>query len=75
MFVNLTQIVVLVLDRTPTARILKSHEPVDKTASTVVSFSSRGPNQITLDILKVLSYRFHFYGVTLVDVPHLMLKF
>jgi len=37
---------------TPTARILKSHEPVDKTAPTVVSFSSRGPNQITLDILK-----------------------
>nr|GEW40603.1 cucumisin-like [Tanacetum cinerariifolium] len=50
--VNLTHIVVIVPNRTPTARILKSHEPVDKTAPTVVSFSSRGPNQITLDILK-----------------------
>lgn len=36
----------------PTASILKSIEPVDKTAPTVVSFSSRGPNLITLDILK-----------------------
>ncbi|PWA95098.1 cucumisin [Artemisia annua] len=37
---------------TPTASILKSVEPVDKTAPTVVSFSSRGPNQITADLLK-----------------------
>ncbi|XP_076903689.1 cucumisin-like isoform X1 [Bidens hawaiensis] len=37
---------------TPSASILKSHEPVDKTAPTVASFSSRGPNQITPDILK-----------------------
>ncbi|KAJ0705133.1 putative cucumisin [Helianthus annuus] len=36
----------------PTANILKSHEPFDKVAPTVVSFSSRGPNQITLDVLK-----------------------
>ncbi|PWA48270.1 hypothetical protein CTI12_AA489780 [Artemisia annua] len=38
--------------RTPTASILKSIEPVDIAAPNVVSFSSRGPNQITLDILK-----------------------
>ncbi|KAJ9541795.1 hypothetical protein OSB04_028301 [Centaurea solstitialis] len=31
---------------------LKNHEPVDKAAPTVVSFSSRGPNPITLDLLK-----------------------
>ncbi|KAI3721250.1 hypothetical protein L2E82_32256 [Cichorium intybus] len=37
---------------TPSASILKSYEPVDKAAPTVVSFSSRGPNQITLDLLK-----------------------
>nr|GEW09389.1 cucumisin-like [Tanacetum cinerariifolium] len=37
---------------TPTASILKSIEPVDIAAPTVVSFSSRGPNLITLDILK-----------------------
>ncbi|KAF5770954.1 putative cucumisin [Helianthus annuus] len=37
---------------TPSANILKSYEPVDKAAPTVVSFSSRGPSQITLDILK-----------------------
>ncbi|KAJ0729699.1 putative cucumisin [Helianthus annuus] len=37
---------------TPTASILKSHEPLDKAAPIVVSFSSRGPNQITHDILK-----------------------
>ncbi|KAK9061135.1 hypothetical protein SSX86_018315 [Deinandra increscens subsp. villosa] len=37
---------------TPTANILKSYEPVDKAAPTVVSFSSRGPNLITLDVLK-----------------------
>ncbi|PWA80075.1 cucumisin [Artemisia annua] len=36
----------------PTASILKSIEPVDVTAPTVGSFSSRGPNLITLDILK-----------------------
>ncbi|PWA83785.1 cucumisin [Artemisia annua] len=36
----------------PTASILKSIEPTDVTAPTVVSFSSRGPNLITLDILK-----------------------
>ncbi|KAI3519986.1 hypothetical protein L1887_09207 [Cichorium endivia] len=37
---------------TPSASILKSYEPVDKAAPTVVSFSSRGPNLITLDLLK-----------------------
>ncbi|GKA13920.1 cucumisin-like protein [Tanacetum coccineum] len=37
---------------TPTASILMSIEPVDIAAPTVVSFSSRGPNLITLDILK-----------------------
>ncbi|KAL8210712.1 hypothetical protein R6Q57_005149 [Mikania cordata] len=37
---------------TPSASILKSYEPVDKAAPTVVSFSSRGPNRITPDILK-----------------------
>ncbi|KAL4576317.1 hypothetical protein LXL04_012409 [Taraxacum kok-saghyz] len=37
---------------TPTANILKSYEPVDKNAPTVVSFSSRGPSLITLDLLK-----------------------
>ncbi|XP_076954702.1 cucumisin-like [Bidens hawaiensis] len=37
---------------TPTANILKSIEPIDKAAPTVVSFSSRGPSQITLDVLK-----------------------
>ncbi|MFS7910298.1 putative cucumisin [Helianthus anomalus] len=42
----------IVFDRTPSANILKSYEPVDKAAPTVVSFSSRGPSQITLDILK-----------------------
>nr|XP_043634556.1 cucumisin-like [Erigeron canadensis] len=37
---------------TPSASILKSIEPVDKTAPVVVSFSSRGPSLITLDLLK-----------------------
>ncbi|KAK1409423.1 hypothetical protein QVD17_35949 [Tagetes erecta] len=37
---------------TPSASILKSIEPVDKAAPTVISFSSRGPNLITLDVLK-----------------------
>ncbi|KAD7480186.1 hypothetical protein E3N88_03322 [Mikania micrantha] len=37
---------------TPSANILKSYEPVDKAAPTVVSFSSRGPSLITLDVLK-----------------------
>ncbi|XP_024987212.1 cucumisin-like [Cynara cardunculus var. scolymus] len=37
---------------TPSATILKSYEPVDKAAPTVVSFSSRGPNPITPDLLK-----------------------
>ncbi|KAK9077902.1 hypothetical protein SSX86_001959 [Deinandra increscens subsp. villosa] len=37
---------------TPSGSILKSYELVDKAAPTVVSFSARGPNQITLDILK-----------------------
>ncbi|KAI3793303.1 hypothetical protein L1987_35920 [Smallanthus sonchifolius] len=37
---------------TPSASILKSIEPVDKAAPTVVSFSSRGPSLITLDLLK-----------------------
>ncbi|XP_076903692.1 cucumisin-like isoform X3 [Bidens hawaiensis] len=37
---------------TPSASILKSHEPLDKDAPVVASFSSRGPNQITPDILK-----------------------
>ncbi|XP_071734496.1 cucumisin-like [Rutidosis leptorrhynchoides] len=37
---------------TPTASIMKSIEPVDKAAPTVVSFSSRGPNPITPDVLK-----------------------
>ncbi|GJX97443.1 cucumisin-like protein [Tanacetum coccineum] len=37
---------------TPTASILRSIEPEDIAAPTVVSFSSRGPNLITLDILK-----------------------
>ncbi|CAK9171822.1 unnamed protein product [Ilex paraguariensis] len=36
----------------PTATILKSTEIVDKLAPFVVSFSSRGPNPITSDILK-----------------------
>ncbi|KAI3721248.1 hypothetical protein L2E82_32254 [Cichorium intybus] len=37
---------------TPSASILKSIQPVDKAAPAVVSFSSRGPNPITSDILK-----------------------
>nr|KAJ0221396.1 hypothetical protein LSAT_V11C200093620 [Lactuca sativa] len=37
---------------TPSASILKSIEPVDEAAPTVASFSSRGPNPITSDILK-----------------------
>ncbi|KAL5567635.1 hypothetical protein UlMin_024210 [Ulmus minor] len=38
--------------RNPTATILKSTEAKDDTAPFVVSFSSRGPNPITRDILK-----------------------
>ena len=72
----MNQFVVTVFNRTPTASILKSIEPVDITAPTVVSFSSRGPNLITLDILKV-----HFanpiytcHGIN-INVLHLMLTF
>ncbi|XP_071708013.1 cucumisin-like [Rutidosis leptorrhynchoides] len=38
--------------KTPTASILKSIALVDKEAPTVASFSARGPNRITLDVLK-----------------------
>ncbi|KAK1409420.1 hypothetical protein QVD17_35946 [Tagetes erecta] len=37
---------------TPNATILKTDELVDEVAPTVVSFSSRGPNRVTLDIIK-----------------------
>lgn len=37
----------------PTATILKSEEVRDDLAPAVVSFSSRGPNPLTSDILKV----------------------
>ncbi|KAK1312443.1 hypothetical protein QJS10_CPA07g00095 [Acorus calamus] len=38
--------------RNPVAKILKSEEVVDETAPNVASFSSRGPNMITHDVLK-----------------------
>ncbi|KAK1264568.1 hypothetical protein QJS04_geneDACA011378 [Acorus gramineus] len=38
--------------RDPVAKILKSEEVVDETAPNVASFSSRGPNMITHDVLK-----------------------
>ncbi|KAD7480188.1 hypothetical protein E3N88_03324 [Mikania micrantha] len=38
--------------KTPSASILKSDELVNKAALTVASFSSRGPNHITPDVLK-----------------------
>ncbi|XP_047331709.1 cucumisin-like [Impatiens glandulifera] len=38
--------------RNPTASILKSTEVLDKFAPYIVSFSSRGPNPVTSDILK-----------------------
>ncbi|XP_043708286.1 subtilisin-like protease SBT4.4 isoform X2 [Telopea speciosissima] len=38
--------------KNPTANILKSEAVIDSTAPTVASFSSRGPNGITPDILK-----------------------
>lgn len=41
------------IDRVPTATIFKSDAVNDSYAPFVVSFSSRGPNPETLDILKV----------------------
>ncbi|KAK1312441.1 hypothetical protein QJS10_CPA07g00097 [Acorus calamus] len=38
--------------RNPVVKIFKSEQLVDKSAPNVVSFSSRGPNRITPDILK-----------------------
>ncbi|XP_024926977.2 subtilisin-like protease SBT4.8 isoform X2 [Ziziphus jujuba] len=40
------------LDRNPQAKILKSEGVIDSVAPRVASFSSRGPNDITPDILK-----------------------
>ena len=42
------------LCRMPEANILKSEVIKDSTAPIVASFSSRGPNLITLDIMKVI---------------------
>jgi hypothetical protein len=39
--------------RNPQASILKSETIKDNDAPTVASFSSRGPNSIALDIMKV----------------------
>lgn len=44
------------MDRNPTATTLKSNKTDDSLAPYVASFSSRGPNPITFDILKVTSY-------------------
>lgn len=41
------------LNRNPMARILKSETIHDPTAPSVAVFSSRGPNNISPDILKV----------------------
>lgn len=47
----------LLFGRAPMANILKSESFNDTSAPVVVSFSSRGPNPIAPDILKVILIR------------------
>ena len=62
----------LKINSIPTATILKSTAEKNEFAPVVASFSSRGPNPITNDILKVkIGKNFS----TLFNAPHLFLNF
>ena len=54
LFTSLIFDVLLITNRIPSATIKKSIEENDELAPYVASFSSRGPNPITRDILKVI---------------------
>ena len=55
-FVRILTPLDLWIDRFPTATIFKSNTVNDTSAPLIVSFSSRGPNPETYDILKVKSF-------------------
>lgn len=57
------------------ARILKSESIHDATAPYVVSYSSRGPNHISPDILKVACYSMNGSGIFILVQFHRNLQF
>ena len=63
------------LNRNPMARILKSESIHDATAPYVVSYSSRGPNHISPDILKVACYSMNGSGIFILVQFHRNLQF
>ena len=65
---------ILCVYRKPSANILKSEAIKDHVAPQVASFSSRGPNPIISDILKVGIIVFFFYIFFTFHFAHIWIK-